>query len=89
MLIKGNYIVRNVNQILNLLLKMKYILTQENVAIPDGVEVNVKARQVEVKGMNIFIYHLGPLGILKRSFKCASVDIQKQTHKKRKTRLAL
>ena len=44
MLITGNYIVRNVNQILNLLLKMKYILTQENVAIPDGVEVNVKAR---------------------------------------------
>lgn len=31
---------------------MKYILTQENVNIPEGVEIQVKARQVEVKGIN-------------------------------------
>lgn len=34
---------------------MKYILTQENVAIPDGVEVEVKARHVMVKGTDNYL----------------------------------
>ena len=46
---------------------MKYILTEELVDIPEGVEIKSKCRDVEVKG---------PLGTLKKSFKHVSCDIK-------------
>jgi ribosomal protein L6P/L9E len=54
---------------------MKYILTQEAVEIPAGVEITVKSRNVEVKGNCKSLIQLGPLGTLKRNFKSANVDI--------------
>lgn len=47
---------------------MRTVYTSQTIAIPEGVSVNVKARNVIVKG---------PLGTLKRSFKFISLDINK------------
>ena len=45
---------------------MKILNTKQSVAIPDGVDVNVKARVVTVKGTR---------GTLVRSFRHLAVDI--------------
>ena len=47
---------------------MRHLLTEVSVQIPDKVTVTASARVVTVKG---------PLGILKRAFKHASVSILK------------
>lgn len=46
---------------------MKYILTEENVDIPEGVTIKASCRNVEVKG---------PLGTLNKSFKHVACDIK-------------
>eukprot|EP00826_Nyctotherus_ovalis_P000398 TRINITY_DN0_c445_g1_i3.p2 TRINITY_DN0_c445_g1~~TRINITY_DN0_c445_g1_i3.p2 ORF type:complete len:190 (-),score=78.41 TRINITY_DN0_c445_g1_i3:107-676(-) len=51
---------------------MRYLLTKEEVKIPEGVEVTVKARVVTVKG---------PRGKLEKSFKHVAVDIRVVTMK--------
>ena len=48
---------------------MKYILTEENVDIPDGITVSAKSKVVEVKG---------PLGTLKKAFKHVPISIKTQ-----------
>ena len=47
---------------------MKYLLTQEDVDIPDKVDVSLRGREVTVKG---------PLGTLKRNFNHLTLDIRK------------
>lgn len=47
---------------------MKYIVAEQDLEIPEGVEVNVKARQVDVKG---------PLGKLSKGFKHCPIEIYK------------
>lgn len=47
---------------------MKYIVAEQELQIPEGVEIDVKSRQVEVKGK---------LGKLKRSFKHIPMEIYK------------
>jgi len=54
---------------------MKTILAEEEINIPEGVTINFKSREVEVKGAK---------GTLKRSFKHLSFDLQKLTDKKTK-----
>lgn len=52
---------------------MKYIVSEQELVVPEGVTVDVKARNVTVKGS---------LGTLKRSFKHIPIDIRKETSKK-------
>lgn len=47
--------------------RMKQIVTNQTVKIPEGLTVTVKSRLVTVKG---------PRGILKRSFKHLALDIR-------------
>ncbi|KAM3131135.1 60S ribosomal protein L9 [Paramecium bursaria] len=56
---------------------MKYILTEEHVPIPNGITVQAKQKQVEVKG---------PRGVLKRNFKYSPIDIFAQTKENKKTK---
>eukprot|EP01017_Pseudomicrothorax_dubius_P000053 TRINITY_DN0_c1105_g1_i2.p1 TRINITY_DN0_c1105_g1~~TRINITY_DN0_c1105_g1_i2.p1 ORF type:complete len:193 (-),score=65.74 TRINITY_DN0_c1105_g1_i2:134-712(-) len=52
---------------------MKYIVTTDEVEVPEGVTINAKSRQVSVKG---------PRGELKRNFRFASFDLQPVKGKK-------
>ncbi|XP_071499991.1 large ribosomal subunit protein uL6-like [Diadema antillarum] len=52
---------------------MKTILASRNVEVPEGVDIEVKARRVTVKG---------PRGTLSRSFKHLRVEIRKLSAKK-------
>ncbi len=54
---------------------MKYIVAEQELQIPEDVEIDVKSRQVEVKGK---------LGKLKRSFKHIPMEIYKQKGDKNK-----
>ena len=56
---------------------MKYILTEEELQIPEGVDVDFKAREITVKGKR---------GTLKRSFKHVPFSIQKVADEKTKIR---
>ena len=56
---------------------MKYILTEEELQIPEGVDVDFKAREITVKGKR---------GTLKRAFKHVPFSIQKVTDEKSKIR---
>lgn len=47
--------------------RMKQIVTNQTVKIPEGLTVTVKSRLVTVKG---------PRGVLKRSFKHLALDIR-------------
>lgn len=47
--------------------RMKQIVTNQTVKIPEGLNVTVKSRLVTVKG---------PRGVLKRSFKHLALDIR-------------
>merc|ERR1712000_7366 len=51
----------------NLSTMVKAVLSRESVSIPAGVDVNVKARLVTIKG---------PLGTLTKSFRHTSVDVK-------------
>ena len=53
---------------------MKYIVAEQDLEIPDGVTVDVKARNVTVKGS---------LGTLTRSFKHCPIEIYKDTSAKK------
>ncbi|CAD8213569.1 unnamed protein product [Paramecium octaurelia] len=55
---------------------MKYILTEEHVAIPEKIEITAKSKQVKVKG---------PRGELTKNFKHAALDIQVQKKVNKKT----
>ena len=55
---------------------MKYLNTQQEAVIPEGVNVTVKSRVVTVTG---------PLGKVEKSFKHVPVDIQLTTDKKDKS----
>ena len=54
---------------------MKYILTEERTDLPEGVSVELKGKEVTVKG---------PLGTLKRNFKQVGCKIYKTTNPKTK-----
>jgi large subunit ribosomal protein L9e len=54
---------------------MKYILAEQELEIPEGVTVDVKAREVMVKGK---------LGTLTRRFKHVPIEIRKETSEKTK-----
>lgn len=54
---------------------MKYILSEKDLEIPEGIEVEVKSRVVKVKG---------PLGKLERSFRHVSFDMRKEKDEKTK-----
>ena len=54
---------------------MKYIVAEQELEIPEGVSVDVKARQVVVKGK---------LGTLTRRFKHVPIEIRKETNEKSK-----
>jgi large subunit ribosomal protein L9e len=49
---------------------MKFIVAEQELEIPEGVTVDVKARQVVVKGK---------LGTLTRRFKHVPIEIRKET----------
>lgn len=72
---------------------MKYILTEEHIPVPENVTVTASRKNVEVKGMFTFNRSLGTRGVLKRSFKYASLDIKVQNKegkdKKKKSRVAV
>lgn len=51
--------------------RMKQIVVNQSVKIPDGLTCSVKSRLVTIKG---------PRGVLKRSFKHLSVDIYMINH---------
>jgi large subunit ribosomal protein L9e len=55
---------------------MKYIVAEQELEIPEGVTVDVKAREVVVKGK---------LGTLRKSFKHIPIDIRKEVSAKTKT----
>jgi large subunit ribosomal protein L9e len=55
---------------------MKYILAEQVLEIPEGVNVEVKAREVVVKGK---------LGTLTRRFKHVPIEIRKEVSDKTKT----
>jgi len=55
---------------------MKFIVAEQELEIPEGVSVEVKARQVVVKGK---------LGTLTRRFKHVPIDIRKELSDKTKT----
>jgi large subunit ribosomal protein L9e len=58
---------------------MKYILAEKDLEIPEGIEIEVKSRVVEIKG---------PLGKLRRSFKHVPFDMRKiKDDKTKKSRL--
>ena len=57
---------------------MRIVYSTRSVAIPEGVTVDVKAREVSVKG---------PKGTLKRSFKHLSVDMSKVSDRELKVDL--
>ena len=59
---------------------MKQILSEEEFEVPKGVEVNFKARQVEVKG---------PRGVLKRNFRHLGFDLKKYTDEKKRNKVKL
>jgi large subunit ribosomal protein L9e len=61
---------------------MKYILTEKELEIPEGITVTVKAREVIVKGTNCI--NPGPLGTLKRSFRHVPFDVRKTLDEKSK-----
>lgn len=54
---------------------MKFIVAEQELEVPEGIDVDVKARKVTVKGA---------LGTLTRSFKHIPIDIRKETGKKGK-----
>ena len=54
---------------------MKYIVAEQELIVPEDVNVEVKARQVTVKGK---------LGTLTRAFKHIPIDIRKEESKKGK-----
>jgi len=66
---KGN---NNKNKDKILVKKMRHLVTEVNIPIPDGVTVTAKSRVVVVKG---------PLGTIQRAFKYASIDISKPADK--------
>lgn len=45
---------------------MKYLLTEQEIVIPEGIVITAKSRQVVVTGK---------LGVLKRNFKHVPIDI--------------
>ena len=55
---------------------MKFIVAEQELEIPEGVTVDVKARKIAVKGK---------LGTLTRNFKHIPIDIRKETSSKGKT----
>jgi large subunit ribosomal protein L9e len=55
---------------------MKYIVAEQELEIPEGVTVDLKAREVVVKGK---------LGTLRKSFKHIPIDIRKEVSAKTKT----
>jgi large subunit ribosomal protein L9e len=55
---------------------MKYILAEQQLEIPEGVTVDVRAREVVVKGK---------LGTLTRRFKHVPIEIRKESSEKTKT----
>jgi large subunit ribosomal protein L9e len=55
---------------------MKFIVAEQELDIPEGVTVDVKARKISVKGK---------LGTLTRTFKHVPIDIRKETSSKAKT----
>lgn len=57
---------------------MKFIVAQQELEVPADINVEVKARNVTVKG---------PLGTLTRSFKHIPIDIRKEVSKKGKSGL--
>jgi len=59
---------------------MKQILSEEEFEIPKGVEIDFKARQVQVKG---------PRGILKRNFRHLGFDLKKHTDDKKRNKIKL
>ena len=54
---------------------MKYIVAEQELEIPEGVEINVKAREVSVKGK---------LGTLRKSFKHIPFEMYKEKNKNNK-----
>jgi large subunit ribosomal protein L9e len=61
---------------------MKYILTEKELEIPEGIKINVKSRTVTVEG--IIFDKVGPLGKLTRSFRHIPFDLRKVTDDKTK-----
>lgn len=59
---------------------MKYVLTENEINIPSGVSISVKARNVVVKG---------PLGEVKKTFKHVPCDIFKKKSRKGQNQLKL
>lgn len=57
---------------------MKFIVAQQELEVPADINVEVKARNVTVKG---------PLGTLTRSFRHIPIDIRKEVSKKGKSGL--
>ncbi len=80
MVLRGNNKAGNINIKLilffSIFLVMKFIVAEQELEIPEGVSVEVKARQVVVKGK---------LGTLTRRFKHVPIDIRKELSDKTKT----
>ena len=59
---------------------MKTILTEELIDIPEGVSIDFKSRNVEVKG---------PLAVLKRSFKHCGFDMVRSKDRQNQIRIQM